>query len=636
MENNNSVDPTIFRLMTEQTRDYALLVLDPEGRIRTWNLGAQLIKGYYADEIIGSHFSKFYTADAVASGWPEHELKVASAEGRFEDEGWRVRKDGSRFWASVVITALRSESGELLGFSKITRDLSERKAYEETLRQSEERFRLLVGGVVDYAIYMLNREGIVTSWNAGAERIKGYTSEEIIGKHFSRFYRPEDVAAGKPWNELAQARQHGRAEDEGWRLKKNGEPFWARVVVTPLYDTAGHLRGFAKVTQDLTERRHMQDLEKAAQNIHEFIATLAHELRNPLAPIRSAAQVMAKLPVDDPRHAQMLAMVDRQSLHMAHIIDDLIDVTRIGRGILTVKDLPVDISEVIGRSLEATMPLAEARQHTVEVEWPETPLRIRGDPNRLTQLLTNLLSNAARYTPEGGRIRVIAKAGVGTEGDSAIVQVRDNGKGIEPDMIARIFDMFVQGRGTLERTEHGLGIGLALARKIAVLHGGTLEARSEGPGKGSEFTLRIPLASPGITDTTEPLQDVVQPASAKARRVLVVDDNTDAAESMSILLQSLGHTTCVVSDSALVLDTAIRFRPEVVLLDIGMPGIDGYEIAQRLRQLKIERPRIVALSGWGQESDRVKSRDAGFDMHLLKPVELDQLMAALGDGQAVV
>src|SRR5688572_17361300 len=256
----------MYALMVAQVRDYALFILDPTGRIMSWNAGAQRIKGYEPEEIIGRHFSVFYTPDAVARRWPEEELRIATREGRFEDEGWRVRKDGSRFWANVVITALRDTDGKLLGFSKITRDLSERKRHEEALRETEERLRLLVEGVVDYAIYMIDPDGIITSWNVGAERIKGYRREEILGKHFSRFYTDEDVNAGKPWEELAAARREGRAEDEGWRVRKDGKRFWARVVVSALHDAEGRLRGFAKVTQDLTDRRHMQDLEKAARN----------------------------------------------------------------------------------------------------------------------------------------------------------------------------------------------------------------------------------------------------------------------------------------------------------------------------------------------------------------------------------
>ena len=330
------IDASIFRHMVEQAKEYALFVLDPQGRIMTWNLGAQRIKGYAEEEIVGRHFSVFYPPEAVASGWPAHELKVATREGRFEDEGWRVRKDGARFWANVVITALRDENGRLLGFSKLTRDLSERRRNEEALLRSEERFRLLVEGVVDYAIFMLDPDGIITSWNLGAQRIKGYAREEILGSHFSRFYTDEDIDAGKPWEELAVARRDGRAQDEGWRVKKDGSMFWARVVITALYDPQGNLRGFSKVTQDLTQSRQIQDLEKAARNLHEFIAVLAHELRNPLAPIRNAVQVMASGPALPPAHEAMRQTIDRQSVQLSRIVDDMVDIVRISQGKLSM------------------------------------------------------------------------------------------------------------------------------------------------------------------------------------------------------------------------------------------------------------------------------------------------------------
>src|ERR1043165_1794544 len=364
------IDPHIYQLMVEQTRDYAVFFLDTEGRIMSWNAGAERIKGYAPEEIIGRHFSTFYTRDAVESSWPQHELKVAATEGRFEDEGWRRKKDGSRFWANVVITALRDEAGKLLGFSKITRDLSDRRLHEEALRQSEERFRLLIEGVGDYAIYMLDPEGGITSWNSGAERIKGYLREEIIGKHVSRFYVPEDIKAGKPWEEIATARRTGHAEAEGWRVKKDGSRFWARTVISALHDEEGHLRGFAKVTQDLTERRHIQDLEKASQNVNEFIAMLAHELRNPLAPIRNAVHIMAQVPVGDPAQQQMRETIDRQSAQLARIVDDMLDIARITRGALSLELAEVDMAEVVRRAAETAAPALQLGRDRVDGARP--------------------------------------------------------------------------------------------------------------------------------------------------------------------------------------------------------------------------------------------------------------------------
>jgi PAS domain S-box-containing protein len=620
------VDPRLYQMLVEQTKDYAMFLLDTEGYVATWNLGAQRLKGYQRDEIVGRHFSTFYTRESIESGWPQHELKVAAAEGRFEDEGWRVRKDGERFWANVMITALRDENGKLLGFAKITRDLTARKLREEALRQSEERFRLLVEGVSEYAIYMVDPDGIVTSWNAGAERIKGYSRDEVIGKHFSRFYTPEDREAGRPWEELALARRSGRAEDQGWRTRKNGERFWARVVVSPLHDAQGHLRGFAKVTQDLTDQRHLQDLERAARNVNEFIAMLAHELRNPLAPIRTAVEVMRQVPPGEAAHEAMRQTIDRQSAQLLRIVEDMLDISRITRGVLVLEHQPVDVAEVVRQAVETSAPAIELGKHKLDVEVPAGPAVVDGDLHRLGQLVTNLLNNAARYTPPGGSISVRAR----TEGARAVIIVRDTGRGIAPDQIERIFDMFVQGRAPLQRVGGGLGVGLALARRIAEMHGGTLEARSEGENKGSEFTARLPLA-----EAARPAPEAAAPRAragqVAAKRVLVVDDNADAAASLSLLLRSLGHEAYTVHDGLEAVQAAARFNPDIVLLDIGMPGLDGYEVARRLRALKGERAfRIVAITGWGQEADRQRSREAGFDQHLVKPVDPQDLLDALG------
>jgi PAS domain S-box-containing protein len=618
------IEAKIFQMMVEQVKDYAFFLLGPDGRILTWNLGAQLIKGYAPEEIIGHHFSAFYTREAVDSRWPEHELKVATSEGSFEDEGWRVRKDGSRFWANVVISALRDESGKLLGFSKITRDLTDRRMHEQALRQSEERFRLLIEGVVDYAIYMIDPQGIITSWNAGAQRIKGYTRDEVIDRHFSRFYTEEDIRSGKPWEELATARRDGRAEDQGWRVRKGGERFWARVVVTALHDEEGHLRGFAKVTQDLTTQRHIQDMEKAARNVNEFIATLAHELRNPLAPIRNAVQIMAGLPPSDPAQASMREMIDRQSAQLARIVDDMVDISRITRGALTMEFHALDLRDVVRRAVETATPAIENARHSLDVDLPAERLTVRGDVYRLTQLLANVINNSARYTPEGGSIGVRARR----ENGHSVVRVRDSGRGIAADMLQRIFGMFVhEGRSPLERVGAGLGIGLALARRIAELHGGTLEAASEGEGKGAELTLRLPLAARDTDDASPRVPEA--PPQLVARRVLVVDDNADAARALELLLKSLGHETRVEHEGERALQVAAEFRPEIVLLDLGMPGMDGYELARRLRRAQGPGLRVIAVTGWGQEADRQRTREAGFDLHLVKPVDPQDLARIL-------
>ncbi|MGZ8198149.1 MAG: hybrid sensor histidine kinase/response regulator [Burkholderiales bacterium] len=622
------IEPQLFQLAIEQTQDYALFLLDADGHILTWNLGAEQIKGYAPEEIIGRHFSLFYPRESIDSGWPGYELKTAAAEGRFEDEGWRIRKDGTRFWANVVITALRDPNGRLLGFSKITRDMTERKRHEEALVQSEERFRLLVEGVFDYAIMMLDRQGIVTSWNAGAQRIIGCNAEDIVGKHFSRFFTQDDLEAGKPWEELAIARQSGRFEAEGWCVRASGDQFWARAVVTALYDAQGRLRGFAKVTQDLSEKQHVLALEAAAKNVNEFIAVLAHELRNPLAPIQTAVRVLENTPGASSTHQKMAKVIARQSAQLARIVDDMLDITRITRGELAVERAPTDLSEVAKHAAETAGPSIEAGRHTLTLDLAQRPVIVHGDVHRLGQLIANLLNNAARYTPEQGRIALSTRV----EHDWAVLRVKDNGRGIAPYLTDSIFDMFVQGRPAIERVGAGLGIGLALSRRIAELHGGTLTAASEGENSGSEFTLRIPLAPVAVAKPQQDTESFAAIADGHVgrRRVLIVDDNADAAETMRILLSSLGHETAVAQSGMEALQRVQEFVPDVVLLDIGFPGIDGYEVARRLRALKQNPPfKIVAVTGWGEDADRERSREAGFDLHLVKPIDTADLEQAL-------
>jgi PAS domain S-box-containing protein len=616
-----SVPAELFQLMAEQARDYALFLLDPAGNVMTWNIGAKLAKGYEAEEIIGKHFSIFYTPDSIASGWPQKELAQATREGHFEDEGWRVRKDGTRFWANVVITALRDKSGRLVAFSKITRDLTERRRHDEEMRQSEERFRLLVEGVVDYAIYLLNPDGIVTSWNVGAERIKGYRRDEIIGRHYSNFFLPEDVAAGKPWEELVLARQQGRAEVEGWRLRKNGERFWARVVVSALHDTGGRLVGFAKVTQDLTQHRRVHELETTAQQINEFVAMLAHEIRNPLAPIQSALNVLRIAKPGEANFNELRDIIERQTRRLSRIADDMVDVSRITRGSLSIRRDRVSLEQVIKVALEATAPLVRERRHSVEVDTVGAG-ETHGDLERLVQVFSNLLTNAAKYTQPGGRIRIRAAA----DEQGPRISISDNGRGVPADELQSIFQMFVQGRSQLERVDTGMGVGLAVARSLVELHGGSLEAHSEGVGKGSEFIVHLPAFRDGDSPTAE---KPAEQAATPARRILIVEDNPDAARTLDLLLRGLGHETRVAHEGSQALEALDEFRPEIVLLDIGLPGLSGYEVAKRIRGRSHKNIRIVAVTGWGQPDDRRRSAEAGFDLHLTKPIDEQSLQIAL-------
>ena len=616
-----------YRRLVEGARDYAIFLLDRGGHVLSWNAGAERIKGYQAVEIVGRHFSVFYPEEANAKGWPQHELAVADARGRFEDEGWRVRKDGSRFWANVVITAMRDATGTLRGFSKITRDISERRRYEETLRLSEERFRLLVESVKDYAIFMLDPEGRVVSWNAGAQRIKGYTAQDVIGRHFSVFYTEEARRRKWPEQELSSARQQGRFEDEGLRVRKDGTTFWANVVLTPVYDREGVLRGYAKVTRDLTERQRIEALEQAERQANEFLAMLAHELRNPLAPMANALKLLAGRPTLDSTEQWVRDVLERQTSQMTRLVDDLLDVSRVTRAAMVLDRKPVDVRTSVRNAVDAARQWVDEAGHRVELSIAEERLMVDGDEVRLHQIFQNLLHNAAKYTPPGGRIEVHARR----EGGEAVIRVRDNGVGMSAELLESAFELFKQGGQSLDRQKGGLGVGLTLVQRLAGLHGGSVEAHSEGAGKGSEFVVRLPLrAEPAIVDTASVARAGHAAPSGAPRRVLVVDDNQDAAHALRLLLESDGHQVLVASDGPGGLAMAREHRPDVVLLDIGLPKLNGYEIAKQIRaDPALKTTMLVAVTGYGQMQDRALASAAGFDHHLVKPVEFKALQELL-------
>ena len=1237
-----------LRLLVQGTSEYAIFMLDPQGRIITWNTGAERLKGYQAEEIIGQHFSRFYLPDAIKRNWPEHELEVASKEGRFEDEGWRVRKDSTLFWADVVITALRDEKGDLQGFSKVTRDLTARKQAEESLHRSEERFRLLVEGAKDYAIFLLDPQGNVASWNAGAERIKQYQAAEIIGQHFSRFYTQDAVDRGWPTHELTVARAEGRFEDEGWRVRKDGTLFWANVVITALHDKTGTFWGFSKITRDLTERKKSEDnarrvadestarrfaeenarviqeqrerlrvtlasigdavistdangrvdflnpvaeelvgwataeaagrnledvfqivnehsrqpvenpamralrdgkivglanhtilISKAgterpiddsaapirdtagnvvgsvlvfrdiserkrseaalkerlrlltlnsavgvalvqtenlrlilqqcaeavvehlhgafariwtlnrqedilelqasaglythldgphsrvpvgqykigliakerkphftnavvgdprvndqewakregmvsfagfpllvdgrlvgvmamfarehlsastveamasvangialgierkiaeeevlqserrfrqladampqivwtarpdgkidyqnrhwheftglaktidndgwAQILHpndaqtvgerwgeslrsgnlfemearlldrrrqtyrwhlvraasvfdesgkvtrwfgtstdiheqkraeesahylaeasaalagvvdyestlqkvanlavpyfadwsavdianddgtlrrlaaahqdvdkirllhelmrqyppdpqspsgslavlhsgkplivseiteellmkearderhaqlirllrlksyicvplivsgkslgvltfataesgrnytdadlalaidlanraavaientqlyqalregdrrkdEFLATLAHELRNPLAPIRNALQIL-KMPRIDARMVEKSRdMMERQVHHLVRLVDDLLDVSRVMRGKIELRRERIELATVVARAVETVQPLLDVQGHELTVVLPKESIPLDADPVRLAQIVGNLLTNAAKYTEPKGHIRLTAERNV----KETVLRVQDNGIGIAADILPRIFELFVQVDHASTRSQGGLGIGLTLVKNLCEMHNGSVEARSAGLGKGSEFIVRLPISSQGIDlDQNGAMESQAQIVSMSGHRVLIVDDNQDAADSLAILLRLQGHEVRVALSGAAALETTNAYVPDMVFLDIGMPGMDGYEVAHRLRQQPgLENVVLVALTGWGQQENRRRTAEAGFNHHLVKPPEPKAVENLLAD-----
>ena len=492
-----------------------------------------------------------------------------------------------------------------------------------SIRDSEELFRLLVESVLDYGIFMLDPEGRVATWNAGAERIKGWRADEIVGRHFSIFYPREAAESGWPQHELSVAIREGRFEDEGWRIRKDGSRFWANVVITAVFDGDGVLRGFAKVTRDLTQRRRIEELEASERRINEFLAMLGHELRNPLAPIRNAVAILHQGKKGDATAERAASVIERQVGHMARLVDDLLDVSRITSGKIELRKESSDLHAAVFAAVEAARPAIERKKQHLDVRHDSRPMPVLGDPTRLTQVALNLINNASKYTPTEGHIRVSLERLDGY----ASLRVADDGIGIAPELLPRVFDLFVQGERSIDRSEGGLGLGLTLVRRLVAMHGGTVTASSPGPGHGSDFEVRLPLQKLGPRPAPA-LSEA--PAVAEKRRVLVVDDNEDSTDTMSTLIGMWGHEVRTASDGATALRVAAEFRPHTVLLDIGLPHVSGYDVALQIREIPgLRDVRLIAMTGYGQEEDRKRSREAGFTDHLTKPVPPEKLMELL-------
>ena len=519
------------------------------------------------------------------------------------------------------------------------------------LSDTELPFRLLVESVKDYAIFMLDPSGYILTWNAGAERIKGYTRDEIIGQHFSRFYPAEAVLRGWPQQELERAAAEGRFEDEGWRLRKDGSRFWANVVISAVHDGTGKLIGFGKVTRDLTDRRNAEEtrrrghdeleqrvrertaeLREADRQKNQFLAMLAHELRNPLAPVHNALQILQLPSASNADRRTARNIMERQVQHLARLVDDLLDVSRVMQDRIELQRAPTNLRTLVDRAVETVQPMITARRQTLSITLPSRTVRLDIDVVRVAQAISNLLLNAAKFTDIGGKILVNAEA----DDDEVVLHVKDTGIGIAPEFLPHVFELFTQGDRSLDRSQGGLGIGLTLVRKLIQLHGGTVQACSEGIGRGSEFIVRLPIiaAKPRIGPRRH---EEAAAAPKPARKVLVVDDNVDTAESTAMLLRLSGHQVHVAYDGASVLEQVDAFQPDVVLLDIGLPGIDGYEVARSIRARADHRSVVlVAVTGYGQAKDRQRSRTAGFSHHLTKPFDLETLQALIAPPESTI
>ncbi len=498
-------------------------------------------------------------------------------------------------------------------------------------QELEERFELLVANVREYAIFLVDPDGRVLCWNPGAARLFGYQSHEAAGQHFSRFYADEDIRSGRPEYDLNQARADGHVDSVCWQVRKDGCRFWCATTLTPLFDETKHVRSFARVTHDLTDtqdlegqRKRADDLADANRGKEEFMALLSHELRNPLAPILNALSIQRDIKTADPILQQAGKVIERQVGQMVRLVDDLLDIARITKGKLSLTKEPVELRVIVNNAVEASRSFSDARKQELSVSLPTESIWVDGDPVRLEQIFVNLLNNAAKYTSPGGLIRVSVRP----EAGEGVVTLRDNGAGISPEMLPRIFDLFTQVDGVSSHSHGGLGIGLALVRTLVEMHSGQIHVVSEGLGKGSEFTVRLPILThaPRRVDSESPGPS--GPPLGRTLRILIVEDDVDSGDMLSMLLRLKGHEVSVARTGQMALDLAATFCPNVVLCDIGLPGFDGYQVARGLRDLPACRDSILcALTGYTpSEADRNRLPQSGFDHHFIKPVAIEKLL----------
>ena len=591
-----------YRLLVESVTDYAIYMLDPQGHIVSWNPGAQRIKGYTAREIIGAHFSRFYTDEDRATQLPAHALKTAVTTGKFEAEGWRLRKDGTRFWASVVIDPIKTAAGGLIGFAKITRDLTERKAAEETLHRSQEQFQLLVQSVSDYAIYMLDLHGHIASWNPGAARIKGFTADEVIGTHVSRFYTDEDRKTGEPEKALDTARREGRAEKEGWRLRKDGSRFWAHVVLAAIHGKDGQVAGFAKITRDVTVQRNAQKaLEEAREAlfqaqkmdaIGQLTGGVAHDFNNLLMAIMGSLELLRKRLPDDPRAhllldnaflgaqrgtaltQRMLAFARRQELK-----SEAIDVPNLIRG----------MTDLLERSLGPSIP--------IETRFPLKLPTVEADPNQLELAVLNLAVNARDAMPQGGTVTIGARPEIISgnhpiglpAGTYLCLWVSDEGEGMDAETLARATEPFFTTKGVGK----GTGLGLPMVHGVAEQSGGRFLLKSR---KGFGTTAEIWL--PAAIQTAAAKHVAAAPAempTAGPLIILAVDDDNLVLRNTAAMLEDLGHTVFEAASGEQAMDILRRENHiDLVITDQAMPGITGAQLAEAIAAGWPDMPIIIA------------------------------------------
>lgn len=602
-ENKKSaaIEEMRFRLLIDAVVDYAIYMIDPDGIITSWNSGAKRFKGYEEAEILGEHFSRFYTDEDRAVGMPQRALDTAIREGRFEGEGWRVRKDGTHFWCHVVIDPILDPAGQLLGFAKITRDLTDRKMAEETLKQSEQQFRLLVQGVTDYAIYMLSPEGRVTNWNPGAQRIKGYAPDEVIGKHFSMFYTPEDREIGEPQRALETAVREGRFENKSWRLRKDGTRFLAHVVVDAIRGETGTLLGFAKITRDVTEAHQAQlALEQTRealfqaqkmQAIGQLSGGIAHDFNNLLTVILGNLEIVRKRVGDDPKVSRLLENATQGALRGVSLTQRMLAFARRQE----LKTEAVDIAKLV-QGITGLLRSSLGPGIRIETRFPDDLEAVLADTNQLELAVLNLATNARDAMPEGGSVIIGAEPRVVIEqsqsslaaGRYVCLSVTDTGEGMDDATLASATDPFFTTKGLGK----GTGLGLSMVHGFIEQLGGRFILKSV-KGQGTCAELWLPVAVDGMA--TKPLTPRPSTTSVPRLSVLVVDDDSLVRTSTSLLLEDLGHRVIGAASGAKALDLFDQGEViDLMITDMAMPQMNGAQLAHAVRLLKPDLPIILA------------------------------------------
>jgi PAS domain S-box-containing protein len=636
-----SIADAKFRALFDQGA-YLTAIVEPDGTIVEPNRQSWESTGFSRDDIVGKKFweGPWWAKSADLS----EKVRQAAAEAA---TGKIVRRelpyfvaDGSQRIIDMIIVPIRDEQGQVTFLAPTGSDITERVEAQRLLRASVEAIQRLASIVASSAdaIIGTNLDGVVTNWNSAATQILGFSESDIVGKPIAVLMPPE-LGSGEGDIMDKVVRGESVTAYDTVRLGKSGARVPLSITISPIADDRGLLIGASTIARDITERKQVEErlrrseeelrtiasaLSEADHRKDEFLATLAHELRNPLAPIRNGLQIMRLASNDPATMARSQAMIERQIEHLVRLVDDLMDISRISRGTITLRAEKLDLASVLRHAVETSRPLIDEKNLSLKVATVSDTIPVLGDRTRLTQVFANLLNNAARYTDRGGTVSLDVTVASGV----AEIRIRDTGVGIPREMLTEIFEMFSQVDRSLERSQSGLGIGLTLVKRLTEMHGGRVEATSEGLGKGSEFVVRLPLSD--HTDDIAALQTKGAATAATRRRVLVVDDNIDSAQSLGSLLAMMGHEVGLAHDGLEALSAAESFRPDVVMMDIGMPRLNGYEACRAIRS----RPwatdvRIIALTGWGQPGDRQRSLDAGFDQHLVKPVDPGALGAII-------